>query len=198
MALTIGPAVSGAERRRLIAIHAVGLVLGAQTLVLGLMVAGAATGLLPDISPAIVAAGATVGAVGWGLRFLVGRGLPYPRRRWQVPEEWRRTLPSRVAIGLYGYVLGLGILTDPVSPVFWVFVVAVAFVGSAPVAIAGGLLYALVRAAMTHQAARGIARTESSPSEDDLNFRHGFVLARLGAVAVVIAVLAMSTPHLAS
>lgn len=89
--------------------------------------------------------GLIVLGLGWTLSALGRTGLPFPRRRWQVPEQWRFTMPIEVTLFAYGTLLGVGFLTDVVLPAFWMFVLVCALLASPAVIVPAALLYAATR-----------------------------------------------------
>ena len=92
---TIGVAVRDApprQRIRALAVHGAGLALGALLVGLSLALVATATGRLDLETRPVVQAGLAVLAVGWAVSALGRRGIPFPRRRWQVPERWRFAL----------------------------------------------------------------------------------------------------------
>ena len=89
--------------------------------------------------------GLIVLGLGWTLSALGAPGLPFPRRRWQVPEQWRFTMPIEVTLFAYGALLGVGFLTDVVLPAFWMFVLVCALLASPAVIVPAALLYAATR-----------------------------------------------------
>lgn len=158
MAGTISPVGDGAKRRRLLIGHGVGLLLGAATMATALTLAAQLMRVpLQAVSPWLAPVLAVV-LLGWASQSALGKGLPYPLPRWQVPEDWRRTLPRMVTISVYGYLLGLGFLTNMVVPTYWVLLGASVWTGGlAPLLIAWAL-YAGVRFATTWRATEAAAR----------------------------------------
>jgi hypothetical protein len=150
MVWTIAPAVSGVERRRVLAVHVAGLLAGAITTCLVLvLVAGAVTVLDVGASAWLHGLSALV-LLAWMIRAVTDRGLPYPRSTWQVPESWRARLPLKGTAVAYGYLLGLGPLTDVVLPTYWLLVgVTIAGVDGFVWAMLGWLAYGAARAATT-------------------------------------------------
>lgn len=150
MATTISLAGGQAQQSRFFGLHILGLALGALTMALALTLVGA------GLDRALTAAGSRwthavlIGlgliAVGWALTVATGRGLPYPRPSWQVPEAWRHTLPPEFTLTTYGYLLGLGVFTNAVFPSLWVLIGLTVVVHSLPLAMAAWLLYAGSRA----------------------------------------------------
>ena len=143
---TIGLAVREAPtsyRRRILALHGLGLGLGALVVGLVLVLVNAAlsqAGGGTAVRYALVALG-----VGWAISALGAPGLPFPRRRWQVPEQWRFTMPLEAMLVSYGVLLGVGFLTDVVLPAFWMFVLVCGFLASPAVIVPAWLLYAGTR-----------------------------------------------------
>lgn len=101
----------------------------------------------------------------WAARPLSGFGLPFPRSHWQVPEQWRSTLPFEVTMLSYGTLLGAGFLTDVVFPAYWVLVVlSVGYIGPTGVLVAW-LSYGAARSTITLVRALGsrAAQGDSRP-----------------------------------
>jgi hypothetical protein len=149
---TIGVAVRDAptrQRIRALAIHGAGLALGALLVGLALALVAAAVAEFSLGASPVVQIGLIVLAVGWALSALGAPGLPFPRRRWQVPERWRFALPREVTLLFYGVLLGVGFLTDVVFPAFWMFVLLCAIGGDAATIVLAWVVYAAVRLAMT-------------------------------------------------
>ena len=149
---TIGVAVRDAptrERLRALALHGAGLALGALLVGLALALVAAGAAELSLVASPVVQLGLVVLALGWALSAIGAPGLPFPRRRWQVPERWRFALPLDATLLFYGILLGVGFLTDVVFPAFWMFVLLSAIGGSAGTIVVAWLTYALVRLAMT-------------------------------------------------
>lgn len=159
MAWTIGPAGRGAKGRRAVTVYAIGTIIAGLTMALLLLLLAPAVraGLTGDLR----SAGALVAAaicVGWIPRTLGFRGPRYPRSRWQVPEHWRQTMHMDFTLLVYGFLLGLGFLTDVVLPAYWVLLVGSLVVGSMVSVICCWLLYGAVRAAVVGRGARRYAR----------------------------------------
>lgn len=150
MVWTIAPAVSGGERRRVLAIHVAGLLAGALTMCLVLVLLAAGVNGLQWTTPSWLHAVTAIVLLAWIVRAVSHRGLPYPRSRWQVPESWRARLPLKATAGGYGYLLGLGPLTDVVLPTYWLLVgVTVFAIDSVGWALVGWLAYGATRAVVT-------------------------------------------------
>ena len=179
MAGTLGSVVNRASMPKLLRAHGAGLALGALTMALALsLVGGVARPALREFPPVpTVAAGAVL--LGWALRATGRRGLPYPHRSWQVPEQWRYTLPSIVTLGAYGYLLGLGWLTYMVLPTYWLLVAGTIAVGSLPVALTAWMAFALARFLTAWRGARLVVRG----SEDVTP--HNLALTRAAAAALL-------------
>lgn len=193
MALTIGPAVSEAERRHWLAVHGLALWLGALTTACVLTIAG--TLLSGPLASGRIVAGIVVAlALAWIARVVAGVGLPFPRSSWQVPDRWRHTLPSRFVAGGYGYLLGLGFLTDPVLPAFWILVGGSVVAASLPLAAGAWTVYALTRLYMTRRAAAVVAASPDDPPED-VNPRASFAAARAATVLLLAAIAVAAAPQ---
>ncbi len=65
---------------------------------------------------------------------------------WQVPEWWRRAVPTDILLAAYGVLLGTGVLTAVVTAAFWVMV-ALSTAVSVPLALGMWLAYAAARGA---------------------------------------------------
>lgn len=96
-----------------------GLFAGAITIALTTYLLGVLIAALPGHLPQAVRWIAALVAALWALRIGTGRGLPFPSSSWQVPEVWLLTLPKSLTVTLYGFLLGMGILTSVVAPVYW-------------------------------------------------------------------------------
>lgn len=152
MALTIGPAVRKADQRTLLAVHGLGLWLGATVMAFILtLIGGPLASLLEPIRP-IPEVTVGVVLVLWASRMILGVGLPYMSSRWQVPVYWRETLPPIVTLGAFGLLLGIGALTSVVFPVFWILVGGTLISGSLSLNVAAWWLYAALRFATTAHA----------------------------------------------
>jgi hypothetical protein len=142
MASSLGRAVctrSGCDRR-LLGLHAIGLWIGATAAgllvaLLGRLIPGTGTQMALD---AVVM---VVGLLTFGQLF----ALRPIQSRWQVPRHWMGLLGPETTAGLYGLLLGAGVLTAVVVTAFWAFVVA-SLVVSPVVAIVGWSCYAAARA----------------------------------------------------
>jgi hypothetical protein len=147
MAQTIAPAVGGREQLRMLAVLGAGAVLGATLVALMLLLVGAV--LLGESTGGVtswtVAAAMLAVVLGWTLRATFGFGLPYPRSRWQVPEQWRHLLPPLFTAFLYGLLLGVGFLTDVELPTYWVMAIITLMWLSVPVGLAIWVVYAVIR-----------------------------------------------------
>jgi hypothetical protein len=87
--------------------------------------------------------------VGWAVHLMTGSGIPFPNSRWQVPKDWRHTLPFGFTVGAYGFLLGLGVLTNVVGPVLWALIGASVVIADAPTVLVMWLAYGVTRAAVT-------------------------------------------------
>lgn len=187
MALTLGPAGRGANLKSLLWNHAAGL--GAGATVAGLDVSLIGYALPPNASDAVlvVAGGAALAwlprTAGWGF------GLSWPRSRWQVPETWRYLLPMPITAFAFGCLLGVGFLTSPVLPVFWLFV-ALSVAAHPLTAVVSWWGYAAARWAMTARESRRIAHSGLIP--DAVHGRRGFRVARSCAVLALAATSAVA------
>lgn len=160
MAGSIGPAVRR-ERRSLMVSHISGLIAGGALMALTLTLAGGLLDLAAarshPVMRSVVFVVVIAVAFGWLSRLTFGWGLPYPRRRWQVPEHWRQSLPPLFTMSSYGFLLGIGFLTDVVLPSYWIMVGATLAVANAALALGAWLLYAGVRALITVEQSRAFS-----------------------------------------
>jgi hypothetical protein len=185
MVLTIVPAVGGHPLSTLLRSHAAGLALGALVAALTLALLGAGLqAVLPQSGAALLMAIGIL-AIAWLPRTAGGRrGLRWPRRTWQVPEQWRYTMPMPVTLFCFGVLLGLGVLTMPVLPVLWVLVALTVVAASAPVAVAAWLSYALARWFMTVRESKRVVASGVIP--DNVHGARGLDVARaLGVLALL-------------
>lgn len=127
------------------------LVVGAVATAGSLGALGAAL-LPPDGLPVAVALGALAGLV--ILRETVGRGVPIPQVRWQVPRQWlRRPL---VGAATFGSIMGAGVFTLQRSALFHLYLVGCLCSGGFGRGAAFGLAYGL---AYVSAFAAGMLRT---------------------------------------
>jgi hypothetical protein len=160
MVWTIAPAVSGRQRRRVLTLHVAGLLAGAVTMCMILVLVAAGVSALGLDSPDWLRLVVAALLVAWLIRGITRRGLPYPRSRWQVPEQWRARLPLQATAPAYGYLLGLGALTDVVLPTYWLLVgVTVTALGSFWWALVAWLAYGAARGAVTIAGVRHFTAT---------------------------------------
>jgi hypothetical protein len=171
MALSITPAVSGAQRRwwRDLSLYWSGTVLGGLAS-LGLAAAAVALGTaVAGRTPTLISACALAGLA---LLREAGLAVPLPYRRRQVPSTWRDELPSAEMSFLYGLSLGTGFLTLFTSSTHLTFVVLAPF-APWPVVIAAVLLYGVGKALVvlvgtgttTHeQVLRRVLESDRAPS----------------------------------
>lgn len=192
MALILGHVVNEAHRRRSTILHYMGLLCGALTTAAVLFVVGWPVRMLHDDAPLVTQALCVTVAcvlIGWAVQVITNRGLAYPRPRWQVPEQWRYTLPHGFTMGGYGYLLGLGITTNPMLPAIWVLCGLTVVTQSALVVVVAWCLYAGVRMGTTHRATRVVLRLRATrPGADpdgDLNDARLLSVARAANVALL-------------
>lgn len=166
MATAISLAGGEAGRSRFFRLHALGLASGALTMALGLTLVGAVSNRMLSVAGTQWTAAVLIGlgfvAVGWALTVSTGRGLPYPRPSWQVPDHWRHTLPPEFTLTAYGYLLGLGVLTNAVLPSLWVLIILTVVMHNILLATAAWLIYAGARAWTTRRDLSPRAPTEAS------------------------------------
>lgn len=149
MVLTIGPAVRGAEGRRLLFVHSIGLFGGAT--IMALITTLTAVGLASAVAGAravVVPVAAGIVAL-WAVRVALGLGLPFPSSSWQVPAYWRSVLPPQITMLAYGVLLGVGFLTAVVVPVYWCFLTASTLSQSIILNLIAWWIYAGARASST-------------------------------------------------
>jgi hypothetical protein len=163
MAWTIGLAGREDDRRRGLIVHSIGTLLGSLTMAFLLILAAPATRALIDSAGSAAATGAAVVLIAWVPRTLGRRGPAYPRSSWQVPEHWRQTLPMLFTLVLYGFLLGLGILTDVVLPAYWVLVGGSLAVVSLPAVVIAWTAYGITRA---YVVLVGVRQLASSPADE--------------------------------
>lgn len=185
MVQTIVPAVSGTDRQRWLRIHTSALVLGSITTALSLTIIGES---LQSMNwPAhLVLYPASVILVGWIGRSAFGIGLPYPRSRWQVPEVWRDLLPPTATAAAYGYLLGVGFVTDVVLSAYWILFALTIALGDINVAVVAWTTYAVCRAITMVRRMRVIARTST---EEWIPDAVGLRLARIATVLLLLSTL---------
>jgi hypothetical protein len=158
MVLTIGPAVGGAERKKLLASHSVGLLLGATVMAFSLaLVAAVAQDPLQQGAPVLMPIAGVV-AFGWALEVSTGWGLGFPSSSWQVPVSWRDWLPPQITMLAYGFLLGLGFLTTVVFPIYWLLVAGSLFSHSLLLTLMAWWVYGGTRALSTW---RGVSKRYS-------------------------------------
>jgi hypothetical protein len=189
MVLTIGPTVERARRRQRLVLHIAGLLAGAVTIALvAYLPAVLFAAVIGHVPAAVRWVGALIAGL-WAVRVAVGRGLPFPSSSWQVPEVWLLTLPRDVTVTLYGYLLGMGLLTSVVAPVYWCFLAGSVSYPHFVVILVAWICYAATRAAMT---TIGVFRyfeatkTASVPRSTPTSRRGAQVLAVAGLVCVAI------------
>jgi hypothetical protein len=131
-----------AYRRRIIAPYVVGSALGGA----GLGVALAGTSAALDAVAGTAVQGRVVAAVivVYALGELVGRPVPRPNTKRQVPEGFRRTPYISTTAFLFAADLGMGWTTQQRSPAFLVFCL-VAITVEPPLALAAGVAFGLAR-----------------------------------------------------
>jgi hypothetical protein len=168
MAMTIGPVGGEAERRRLLRWHSVGVLIGSAVMGLLLALAGSLVGAEIGWLDGAISVVLAVVLLAWGVRFLSGRGLVYPRSKWQVPEHWRSTLPLPFTVFAYGVMLGVGWVTDVVSPVYWLFAGLTVLMASPGEASVGWAAYAFARLALTARATSRAHAANRAHGDQDL------------------------------
>lgn len=199
MALTIGPAGSRASKRTLLAVHGIGLMLGASVMaiVLSLVAALLAPAFAAAREPLAIASAVVVTL--WGLRAATGRwGLRFPSSPWQVPVVWKEAFPPVFTAGAYGLLLGVGFLTSVVVPLYWVLLAgSIASPGLLVVLIAwwlyGGMrvLTTIIGSRAPFEACQGLEdMPETTPpgSQRSIRLLSGAVLLGLGAYLLTIGI----------
>jgi hypothetical protein len=199
MVLTILPAGRGnRDVKILFRAHALGLVLGSFAMFAILALVGIAVrAALPESSVMVIVAMA-IAALAWLPRSVgVRRGPRWPVRYWQVPQEWRFSMPLPATLLAYGFLLGLGVLTTPVLPVMWIFVAATVAIPSVGVAIFAWMAYATSRWIMTFRETRRALAADEVP--DDVHGATGYRIARVlnvGVLTFAVACAAMQVQTL--
>jgi hypothetical protein len=194
MVLTILPAGRGnRDVEILFRAHAVGLVLGSFAMFTTLGLVGIAIrAAVPESSVTMIVAMA-IAALAWLPRSVgIRRGPRWPGRYWQVPQEWRFSMPLPATMLAYGFLLGLGVLTTPVLPVMWIFVAATVAIPTVWVATFAWMAYATSRWVMTVRETRRALAADEVP--DDVHGAMGYRIARflnVGVLAFVVACAAV-------
>lgn len=197
MVLTIGPAGSGTPQRHLLSSHLAGLLIGALVSALVLTVIGSAADAEIRGWEQIVLGATALCAALWLPRTVgVKWGVPWPSRTWQVPQQWRHTLPMPATVGGYGTLLGMGVLTTPVLPALWCLVALTVGAGSVVVAAAGWVTYALARFAMAARKSVEVAATGEIP--DDVHGSRGFRVMRVANTGLLVLIVVAAVLELTS
>lgn len=188
MVLTILPAGRGDHLTALLRNHAAGLLLGSAVTALLLTSLGAlVAALVPAAGDALLIAAAALAIVWLPNAILPARdAVPWPRSSWQVPEQWRYTMPLGHTMFAFGFLLGVGVVTNAVFPVVWVLVVLTVAAGQPFMALAAWLVFAATRWAMTARAARRWAQRAEIP--DHVHEEREFAMARTLVLASLILV----------
>jgi hypothetical protein len=199
MVWTIAPAVSGRERRRILGIHSAGLLAGAVTMMCVLLLIGGAlrvTGVTGATGGSLVQFATAVVLVGWALQAAGGPGLPFPRSRWQVPEDWRATLPLPATGLFYGFLLGLGPLTDVILPAYWLLVGATLASDNVLVAAVAWVVYAGVRALVTIGGVREYSTSCALDGSPSTQIRPAYerTVVRMATIGLLLTVAAVFVP----
>jgi hypothetical protein len=150
-------------------LHSTSLALGALTAAAGFTLVGALIRVGTPAGTWLAWLGAAV-LGGWALRTLGLPGVPFPRSHWQVPEHWRTGMPPQFTISAYGYLLGLGFLTDVIVPAYWFLVLLTAADGGFAAIALGWLAYAIARIAVTVRATRRVAACPVDPTDSRLDY----------------------------
>ena len=186
MVQTIASTGGGMEKRSALIVHGIGLVLGAATMALLLFLIGEALRAAEPIETIALGLLGVLSVV-WAVSTLSRRNAWYPRSNWQVPETWRYTLPFRFTAGAYGYLLGIGCLTDVVLPSYWVLFGLSMVVPAFGVVVLAWVIYAVIRWAWTWRfsmRATGTACPVVPPGRFQMA-RYGSALSLLAVSAVI-------------
>jgi hypothetical protein len=165
--------------RRLVVRHVVGLASGAALLAAATCAIGAVV-RLPHVFAYVVAAVAAL----WGAAQLVGRPLPVPSTRRQVPRQWRYVFPPRSYMLYYGIGLGVGVGTRVRTVSLYVWLLYLALVPEPWVAGVGAVAYAISRAIPVGASGLG-PRWRAAAL--DLTDRHGAWMVRADALLLLVA-----------
>jgi hypothetical protein len=191
MVLTIvPPAVRGHSARHLVFNHVAGLVLGAVIMAAGSILVGAMLSSIAADAPAAGQLAAGVLAALWLPSVMwprARRGLPWPRSRWQVPEQWRYTMPIGVTVFLFGALLGVGLLTATVLPVYWIFLLLATTSNHAVALLLAWFVYAATRGVMTAWRTRTTLADRVIP--DAVFGPGGFLVGQVLAAGVIALVI---------
>ncbi len=183
MVLTILPAGRPA-RTRLLCLHGIGLFVGAT--LAAIVVLGLHRLLAPiAVRSAVLAATSLVGTA-WIVRIAVGRGLRWPRSTWQVPESWRYSLEPEVTVSLYGALLGVAVLTNPILPTVWLWI-ALSILASPGAVLVSWACYAATRLALTAYPLVRASQTGTGDPPSEILPRGTFAAAKISAYGVMIA-----------
>lgn len=112
---TIIPMVHGKRRRQriphLLVMHSIGGLVGGSSI--GLLIGAVSSLLWRSANRPWLLVDSVVGliAIGYSLAELELLRLPVPQSYWTVPRQWVLTKSEVAAVGLYGFCLGLGVLT---------------------------------------------------------------------------------------
>ena len=194
MALTIGPAGRGADRRRDLMLHGLGLAVGSMTM--AIVLTGVGIAVRHSYEEVAVWLGwlLSVLAVLWLVFVLTGRRTPSRLSRWQVPAHWRHTYPPGFTAVAYGFLLGLGALTDVLTPAFWALAVATVALADLPLALAAWLVLGAVRLWFTARWTLVVAEAVSCGIDPphDLGSRSVLSFTRLAAAGATLGLALMS------
>jgi hypothetical protein len=145
MVATTSAAVRGAGEKKsgLFAWHTLGLLVG--TLILAALTLVAQAAAHPARDALLLSVGVT--ATTWGTATVLGRPLPVPSSKTQVPRAWSYTMSYRQALFAYGVGLGFGIATRVQSVNLYVLIGVLIAAGSPALAVGSLSSYAMLRAA---------------------------------------------------
>ncbi len=194
MAMTIPPTVSGTRNKWFLdsAAFFVGGVLGASASLGAVAATLGFFSLFMDrrlLAEAVMLLGSVVMLRDLGVK------VPVPYRSHQVPEQWRSVLPVRVALLVYGAVLGFGFATPFTSSAHLVVLLAFPFMGSVGLGLVSALVLAFGKAIVLYLA-QGMDSYEGILCRIEVRELNGRLrllsrrLATLGASIIVLLTLA--------
>ena len=129
---TIIPMVHGKRRTqripRLLLVHSLGSLVGGLSI--GLLIGAVSSLFWRSANRPWLLVDSVVGfiAIGYSLTELGLLRLPAPQSYWTVPRQWAATKSEGTAVGLYGFSLGLGLLT-PINACLYAVIIWALLVG---------------------------------------------------------------------
>ena len=129
---TIIPMVHGKRRTqripRLLLVHSLGSLVGGLSI--GLLIGAVSSLFWRSANRPWLLVDSVVGfiAIGYSLTELGLLRLPAPQSYWTVPRQWAATKSEGTAVGLYGFSLGLGLLT-PINTCLYAVIIWALLVG---------------------------------------------------------------------